>query len=66
MEPGNGGKKGIGSMGNSNNERAWIRIEYEDGTICEGDIPEGSILHHADWIDWIIQSNDPFGLNRPE
>lgn len=37
----------------------WVQIEYEDGTVVEGRIPDGSLLHNAGWIDWLVAANTP-------
>jgi hypothetical protein len=38
---------------------AWITIEYEDGTVVESHLPDSSLLHSAEWIDWLIAKNTP-------
>lgn len=36
-----------------------ITIEYEDGTVVQGVIPEGLLISSAKWIDWLVANNDP-------
>lgn len=38
---------------------AFVEIEYEDGRLVRTAVPDGSLLHHAAWIDWLIAAFDP-------
>jgi hypothetical protein len=36
-----------------------ITITYEDGTVVQGEVPDCLLLANAQWVDWLIASNDP-------